>query len=267
MRLVPRLAACLLAVPLLGGAAGPADLESAWGEGARLDFTGAARAFGRLGDGREARFGRAVMLLNAQPRSAANTAAARDLLTALRTEDPGDDTGVGALYYLARIAQFHEAQPDLATARARFTELIARHDAHFYGQLARLKLATLEIYAPATPSPAAQRVAAAEALGAPLRQASLARDFHLLVAEACLRFELPVARALDHFLAAEATGAPVREVVRAALFVQIAECARETGRPELARRFYERFLAEFPRDARGATVRSRLAALPPEGGP
>jgi hypothetical protein len=261
--------ACLLALPPLAAAVpAPPPLDAAWELGAQLAFADSARAFAQVGAAREARLGRAVMLLNAQPKSAAHVATARALLTALRTEQPDDEPGIAALYYLARIAQFHEEKPDLATARTRFGELAARHEDNFYGQLARLKLATLELYAPAAPATAAiDRVTAAETLGAPLRHAAIARDFHLLVAEACLRFDLPLGRALDHFLAADATGAPVREIVRSSLFIQIAECARQSGRAAIAHRYYRRFLAEFPRDARGATVRDRLAALPPEDGP
>jgi hypothetical protein len=245
----------------------PAGMEAAWSEGAQLSFADAARHFAKLGDTREARFGRAVMLLNAQPKTNANVAEGRALLLALRRERADDDAGIGALYYLARVAQFHEARPDLAGARAHFATLIAQHGDHFYGQLARLKLATLALYDAADSSSPADRLAAAEALGAPLRHPGVTRDFHLLAAEAYLRFNLSLERALAHFLAAEATGAPVRDVVRSALFIQIGECARELGRHELARRFYGRFLAEFPRDARGSTVRARLAGLPAEGAP
>jgi hypothetical protein len=248
-------------------AAVAAEMEAAWSEGAQLSFADAARLFARAGDSRETRFGRAVMLLNAQPKTNANVAEGRALLLALRRERPDDDAGIGALYYLARIAQFHEARPDLAGARTHFATLIAEHGEHYYGQLARLKLATLALYDAADPRPPADRLAAAEALGAPLRHPGVTRDFHLLAAEAYLRFNLSLERALAHFLAAEAAGAPVRDVVRSALFIQIGECARDLGRHDLARRFYARFLAEFPRDARGATVRARLAGLPAEGAP
>ncbi|MBI5691064.1 MAG: hypothetical protein HZC55_13330 [Verrucomicrobia bacterium] len=262
-----------VAVALCGLTAGPAagaagaETVAAWEEGAQLSFADAARHFARLGDSREARFGRAVMLVNAQPKTLANVAEGRALFLALRRERADDEPGIGALYYLARIAQFHEARPDLAAARTSFATLVAEHGDHFYGQLARFKLATLALYDAADTRPPAERLAAAEALGEPLHHPGIKRDFHLLAAEAHLRFHLSVEHALRHFLAAESGRAPVRDVVRAALFLQIGECARELGRHGLARRFYERFLAEFPRDARGATVRARLAGLPREVAP
>lgn len=258
-----------LAAVVLARAAGAApadDLAAAWSEGSRLSFETAAQAFGRL-EGREARLGRAVMLINAQPKTAANITTARGLLTALRAERADDEPGIAALFYLARIAQFHGRVSDLETARTHFRELIALHPEHFFAQLARLKLATLLIYETESPSPPADRLAAAEELRVAAEHAGIARDFHLLMAGGYLRLAAAPERALDHLLAAEATRVVVRDGVRAALYLQIAECARELGRAELARRFYAAFLEEFPRDARGTTVRTRLAGLAGKAAP
>lgn len=247
----------------------PADdaaLESAWVEGAQLSFDRSAQAFAQLGPRRDARLGRAVMLLNAQPKTEANIAEARRLFTALRNENATDEPGIAALFYLARLAQFHERAPDLAAARGHYEELVRRHDAHFLGQLARFKLVVLTLYDAADPAAPPARLAAAEGWGAGIREPSIARDFHVHIADAYLRFAGPLERALEHLLAADATGASVRDLARALLYVQIAECARELGRVEIARRFYGRFLEEFPRDARGTTIRARLAQLGPGNG-
>lgn len=259
--------ALALGLPHLAGGATPEELAAAWAEGARLSFGAAAEAFAALGDAREARLGRAVMLINAQPKTAANISAARELLTALRAERGDDEPGIAALFHLARIAQFHGRAPDLAAARRHYQDLIAQHGAHFFGQLARLKLATLLVYDPEDPAPARDRLAAAEALGVANGDAGIARDYHLLMAGAYLRFNESQDRALEHLLAAERTRLVVRDVVRAALYVQIAECARELGRPALARLYYRRFLDEFPRDARGTTVRARLEWVREEEAP
>lgn len=248
-----------------------ATVDEAWQLGARLLFNDAARAFAEIeaagtADRRESRFGRAVMLLNVQPKTEGNVEESRALLTAVRAEKPDDDIGIGALYYLARLAHYHGRNPDEAAARSLYEELIARHPDHAYGQLARLKLVTLVLYETETATPAAQRLIAAEALGAPLTDSSARSDFHLAMADAWLRFQADEQRALDHLRAADATGRLVRGSVRSGVFVQAGELARRLGQRELAISYYRRFLADFPRDTRAWTIRGRLADLAREGG-
>ncbi len=265
--MTPRVAAILL---LLAPVARAAErLPSAWEQGAQLFFNEAERAFREPATradaaGREARFGRAVMLLGVQPKTGANLAEARTLLSALRVEKSDDESGIAALFYLARLAQLHEAKPNLTEARARFRELAEKHPDHFFGQLARLKLAMLALYDPDSGALPAARIAEAEGWGRGITLPSLAGDFHWLMAEGILRFSTDHAPAIEHLLAMERIGTAVRDQTRSNLFVTLGELARIAGRRELADRSYRQFLEAFPRDARSGTIRRRLAEV--EGG-
>jgi len=63
-------------------------------------------------------------------------------------------------------------------------------------------------------------------------------------------------------LAADQVGLAQRKAA-GDLAVRIGGLARKLGRPALARRYYQRFVAEFPRDGRTYLIRERLRALPP----
>jgi tetratricopeptide (TPR) repeat protein len=248
-----------------------ATLDEAWSLGARLLFNDAARAFDEIArEGgerrREADFGRAVMLLNVQPKTNGNVEESRTLFTRVRAENEEDDFGIASLYYLARLAHYHGRVADAKTARRYYQELSERHPEHTYGQLARLKLVTLILYGADTAGSGADRLSAAEALGTLLKDPSMRSDFHLAMADAWLRFENNEQRALDHLVAAEETGHLVRDSVRASVYVQAGELARRLGHREQAISYYRRFLADFPRDTRAWTIRGRLTNLEGELG-
>jgi hypothetical protein len=257
--------ACLLLSAGLAGAPDP-DLDGIWETAARLQFNPAARGFAseveRTG-GREARLGRAVMLLSVQPKTEANTREARRLLESIEAEGVADDTEAAGLYALARLHQLHAAKPDVATAAAAYRHLISRHPAHPLGQLARLKLAGLEIFASAELS-RAERLARAEGVLDSISDPGVRRDFHLMLASGYMRLGGREADALRHFLGAEATGRLARDSTRSSLYVQIAETAARLGQSPRAAAYYRRFLDEFPRDLRAGAVRERLTALEAE---
>jgi hypothetical protein len=248
----------MLWLATVGGATG--DARSGWDLGAGFDFKAAELQF-RLQDDRESQLGRAVMLFSLQPKTRSNLTQSEALLRALRAAEPADDSGIAALYYLARIAQLHISTPDLVSAKKHYATLIEQHGDHHFGQLARLKLAMLTIYAPDDEAPAEVRLSQAETIGAPLVDAHVKCDFHLLLAAAHFRFSPSWEPALTHLLAAEATGQLVRDSARASTFVQVAECGRVLGQPELASVYYQKFLEQFPRDQRAAEIRRRLAQL------
>lgn len=248
------------------GAPEPA-LEPIWETAARLQFNPAARAFAeevtRTG-GREARLGRAVMLLSVQPKTEANTREARGLLESIGREEVADDTDAAARYALARLLQLHAAKPDVPAAVATYRELIARHPDHPLGQLARLKLAGLELFALAEGTREERLARAEQGIGA-VHEPGVRRDYHLMLASGYFRLGDRDADALRHLLGAEATGRLARDSTRSSLFVQIAEVATRLGQRARAAEYYRRFLEQFPRDLRAATVRARLQALETEG--
>jgi hypothetical protein len=252
----------LLLVLLLPGAVGgsePSAAQIGWEQGARLFFNEAARTFSVPAATPEQVLGRAVMLLGVQPRTESNLDEARTLLAGLVDSAGSDDAGIAARYYLARLEQLHAEDPDLAKARTHYRELVARHSAHLFGQLARLKLAMLALYDTAHPAPLSARLPEAEEWGSGITDPVVRCDYHYMMSRALAREDGREAQRLEHLLAMEATGKVIRDPTRSLMLVEIGEMARAVGRRELAVRAYRQFLQEYPRDARGAAVRSRLA--------
>lgn len=208
---------------------------------------------------REARFGRAVALLARQPVTPAQIGEAAQLFEALAAE--GDATwSPAAEFYLARIAQHHQAAPDPAAAATHFRRLLERWPDTVWGQSAVSRLALLELYAPAPGRDPARRVAEAEKLVPRAHDPAARMQVELALGDAILFYRLPAATALPHLLAAERTGR-LESVVRQDVLVQIAELSRLQGLNAQAGSYYEQFLQEFPRDQRHYMVKQRLAAL------
>jgi len=208
---------------------------------------------------REARFGRGVALLDKQPVTFSQIDEARALFTAL-ADSGGDDPAQGARFFLGRIAQHHQPQPDVAEAARQFRRLIAEHENSVWAQSALSRLALLELYGLNPSAPPAARVAEAEKLLAHARTPAAESELHLAIAEAVFFHRLPAAGALPHLLAAERLGR-LDWTARAETLVQIAELSRLAGDRRQAARFYRTFLAENPRDLRHYIVRERLAEM------
>lgn len=232
-----------------------------WEQGARLFFNEAARTFSATAVTPEHRLGRAVMLLGVQPRTRANLEEARTLLTRLTDTHAADEAGIAARYYLARLEQLHVDEPDLAQARMHYRELVKRHPSHLFGQLARLKLAMLALYDATLPGTLASRLPEADDWGSGITDPVVRCDFHYMMSRALAREEGREAQRLEHLLAMEATGRVIRDPTRSLMWIEIGEMARAIGKREESARAYRRFIAEFPRDARVAAIRSRLAEV------
>lgn len=248
------------------GAGWGADVASTgWDQGGRLFFNQALDTFSKAAASgaktREVVLGRAVMLLGVQPRTESNLAESRRILEGLLAVVIDDDAAIAARYYLARLEQLHADEPDLAKARVHYRELAARHPAHLLGQLARLKLAMLVLYDTAHPAPLAARLPEAEEWGRGITEPMVRCDYHYMMSRALAREDGREAQRLEHLLAMEATGKVIRDPTRSVILVEIGEMARAVGRRELAVRAYRQFTQEFPRDARVAAVRTRLAEM------
>lgn len=202
--------------------------------------------------------GRAVALLNRQPRLRENVAAADRLLAGLARE-PGE-VGLQARYLRARLAEVHLFEPDLPLAARRYADLIADAPAHPFAQAAVPKLVRLRVYLLGDDPVAA--LAAAESWAPALTEPSARRDYHLVMARSHLFFKTDPERALEHLIAARAAGQLI-PAQAAATLVGIAELARELGRVELARDAYGEFLRTHRRDHRVYMIRQRLAELDP----
>lgn len=212
---------------------------------------------------REARFGRAVALLDRQPVSPAQVEEARALFVAL-TESGSDDYAQGARFFLGRIAQHHLAESDPVEAARQFRRLIAEHETSVWAQSALGRLALLEIY-DLNPSVApATRLAEAEKLLTHARTPAAQSEVHVAIADATFFFRLPAGGALPHLLAAEGLGR-LDWATRSDVLVQIAELSRLAGQRAQAAQFYRTFLKENPRDLRNYIVKERLAEVEKPG--
>lgn len=249
----------LPAIVLTVGAA--PSLESAWELTSQTRLREAAAAFqgpAEAGD-REARLGAAVVELELPPSTPEKTARARAALAALVTERADDETGLRARYLLGRLRQLSSTDDDEQGA-PELVALAQERPAHYFGQLAVIKLTQHRLYAVTTASTPGQRLAAAERDLAKVTRPELLRDFHLVLGDAYLFFGDQRAAALPHYRAAERLGIP-EAVVRATVLVQIGELARLEGRRDEAKAAYREFLRDYRRDLRAFELRKRLAAL------
>jgi len=208
---------------------------------------------------REAQFSQGVSLLVKQPVSQAQVDGVRRTFTAL-ADGGADDTAWGARYFLGRIAEYYQEQPDAGEAARQFRQLIAVGRDSAWGQTALTRLAILQIYAIDAGQTPAARIAGAEKLLAAARGAPAESDLSLVLADAIFFYRLPAAEALPHLLVAEKLG-QLDGPTRADVLVQIAEVSSLGGDIAQAKAFYDKFLDEFPRDQRHYMVGQKLAAL------
>jgi hypothetical protein len=234
-------------------------LQQAWQDAALSLFHESHRGFAEL-EGREARFGEAVTLLIQQPKTDRNIRRAFDIFAELSSG--ADELAIASRYHLGRIEQSHRATPDPAAAAEHYRKLVADHPGHPLAELALVKLAIIEFYEVVADDVRRARFDAFLAQVDSLRTPEHRRDLHVLLADTALRFGYSPEVALEQLLAADKIGF-VRPLMRANNWVRIGNLASETGRAEIARDYYTRFLDTFKRDNRRLMVGERLAALPP----
>lgn len=208
---------------------------------------------------REARFGRAVALLDKQPVTSGQLNESRRLLTEL-ADSGTDNFAQGARFFLGRIAQHHLVTPDAAEARRQFHRLLEEHADSIWAQTAISRLALLELYGTNLNETPASRVAAAEQLLRYTRTPTAESELHYVIASAIFFYRLPASDALTHLLSAERLGR-LGWNERREVLVQIAELSRLEGNAIQAAEYYRKFLEENPRDQRHYIVKERLAAL------
>lgn len=241
-----------------------ADLTEAWRLGVQGRFTEAAAAVPGTAD-EEARFTRALLLFNRQPRTVADMDEAVTLLTALARDGSTAAVRARSLYFRAR-AETLRAHED-ATAGLKFYEQLWReYPAEMYGQRALVHRLLIALYADEPREVVLAKCAALEREAAALTDKVVRSQFHQVAARGYLHLGGAEPQALAHLLQVDELGVARREAW-GDLQVSIGQLAAEQGRPELARTHYERFLQEFPTDPRAYTVRALLAALPAAAAP
>ena len=241
------------------------ELAPGWQALANYRAEDALKVFdGRLNDpnpavAREAQFGRAVALLDRQPVSDSQVAEARRMFAELAGSGT-DDFAQGARFYLGRIAQHHQLQPDPAEAARQYRQLIAEHGDSIWAQSALSRLALVLIYDLDPTVAPAVRIAGAEKLLAEAKTPSAESELHLVIASAIFFYRLPDAPALSHLLAVVQLGR-VEWTVRSEVLMQVAELSRLAGRKADALKYYQMFLNENPLDPREYIVHERMKGL------
>ena len=241
------------------------DLAEAWEAVRWFEFNDANTLFNELaerenGKSPEILFGRAVTLINRQPKTSANIAKAESFLERIKARDPHNEWGVRARFFLARIAQIHREHHDLDRAKGIYSELLREHGETLVGQLAAINWAILHLYTPDTSTSIESRLADVEALVFRVRGDWAKKDLHLLLGSVYLQSELSEERSLDHYVAAGEIGI-LSTGYRAGIYITIGSLAERLGETEIALKHYRSFVQEYPRDNRTYTIRKRIEAL------
>jgi len=212
---------------------------------------------------RMARYGEALALLNAIPKTNGNIERAEAIFTDLARGPQDDAITPRAMYHHGRIQQIHLRVPDLGKASAIYREMISRWPEEMFTQMAIVKLATIQLYEPTSPEEKRRRYTELAALEDLLRFAPPRRDFHYVMGVACLSLELSKERALYHLIACEDAGITL-PVIRINTYCRIGVTAKQLGRYELAAAYFRKFMEASPRDPRTQMIKDHIAELPPE---
>lgn len=196
--------------------------------------------------------------MGAQPASDANMREAEAVLAEL--ERGTDDLAAQAAYLRARIYQLHLNEPDFPKAALLYSQLAERLPQNHWAQLGLVKLGLLKLYVlPEVTDPTADRLAAAEALLPRIQEPLLRRDLDLQIGQAGVVLHQPQSRFLPHLIAADRVGG-ITGNAREDLIVQIGVLSERAGDLVLARKYFERYLADYPTNVRAFTIRQKLAA-------
>ncbi len=213
---------------------------------------------------RESRLGAALALFNSQPHTEAKLHTASEQLTQLQSENPNDDTGIAAAFYLIRIRQIKNFPGATAECVADYRALLTQHPGNPIAEMAAPKLAILLLYSKVTDEIWNDRAEEIASIIPQLKSSNSQRDTRLVLAQALLKLRSDHARALpliDYCLQHDLVVRPPR---KGNLVLQAAESARILGHDETAQKYYRTFIEEFPFDLKTDEVRRRLAQLETE---
>ena len=236
-----------------------------WDMVTKLQFVRAIDHFSEIAEtqpeqAREAHLGLGVSFLNRQPKTRGTIEAARENLQRVIDVNAGDDLGIRARYLLGRVEQIHRYEPDWEAAKAIYADLFTEHPEHLYAQLAKVRWATIHLYATGPHSDKRALLAEAQQLEDGLSHPVALRDYHLLMSGIYPNFDMDTAEdraeIVRHLLAAQEAGI-IKPGTRANVFVRIAENARLLEDYALAAEHYDLFLEEFRRDNRHGWVAER----------
>lgn len=219
------------------------------------------RALGEK-DPRLAEYTRALVTLHDENADLAERhALARGMLERLVEEYRDDAIGMASLYYLARIAQVHPVEEDLQKAKLLYLELFENHSDRFFGQLAFLKYAMIEIYDDSvTGSTAATRIRAIEDHEDRITLRDMKRNYHRILGEAYAALEIDDGKAYEHLKAAYEIGIPLVSL-RVDVLSKLAPLAEQFGEMETALQAYDELAGIASQDQRQEGFREKANQL------
>ncbi len=207
------------------------------------------------GRSRSWRFASAMHLLQRQPRTASNVAAALDLLRGLAAAN--DDVAVAAAYYVARIHDYHAFPPDRRRAAEEYRRVLERFPGRLAAEMGFASLAINTLFFEERDQPLGAVFDRLEVMLAGLRHPTARRAGHYVLADSALRLLDDRERALRHL--EDFWGLQPRVyVIRADTLVKLGEINLSLGRAEAATRWYRTFLREFADEPRASWVEERL---------
>ncbi|HWL53204.1 MAG TPA: hypothetical protein VNQ90_12270 [Chthoniobacteraceae bacterium] len=238
------------------------ELGQAWQNAENFLFNQAYKAFRNANDApaRQRELGIAATLLNLQPRTRSHLEAAKKSLQKLIDGSNSDEVAITATYLLARMALFYEDSPQVEKARQYYRKLLEHHAGNAVAEHSAAQLVYVDLYEPGPAAERSRRFAELETLGPLLKTSSGRLNYHLNMGNAYIDFSGPRAKAIEHFLAADAEGM-TRWQIESATWIAIGELARAEGKDALAMTYYQKFLKKYQRDNRAYTIGRFLKLL------
>lgn len=209
---------------------------------------------------RNIHLGQALSILNKNPKTTANTRRAVSMLHTIVKENPVDETGLMARYILARVYLFHQTPVRQNDAIIQYEGIINDKPEHLIAQICVIKLSMLQIYGENRGETRLEVIKSIEAKAPLLTDSALVRDYHLLLGNAYMYFNLSSEKALQHLIKADRIGI-VGPISASEIYLQIAELANSIGNYRIANSYYKSFIQKYPRDIRTYTVMQRIAEL------
>ena len=239
----------------------PTTVPAAWRKTTKSLFNDAFADFRNLAEGKgqsgnetvEIMFGTALNLLNVQPKTSRNITQAREIFEGIILSHCESPYAPASKYYLARITELHQSEPDAAAAKRIYRDLIRSHPEHFYAQVAVIKYATLSLFELTSAENKHLLYEELESLVENLRDPHLKSLYHFLLTDCAFRFGLPLQKALVHAQAAD--GGLAWSRTRVDIYFWAGQAALDLGRYALAEHYFSRFLEASPRSIRAHYVR------------
>lgn len=189
---------------------------------------------------------------------------AQGMFSTLVEELDGDAVALASRYYLARIMQSHPMEQDLQTAKGLYFNLFNQHPDRFFGQMAFLKYATIEIYDDSVEGDVTnlKRIQSLEKYVDSITVDSMRRNFHRVMGDGYLSFNLDAASAYRHLNAAYDLGLNV-DLIRVDVLINIGELGEQLGEPKRALAAYEELVELAPKHERHEEFVAKVESLAP----